>query len=321
MKDKKIQLLRGIAIIAVVAIHTVQGGDISVIIRPFINFAVAMFIFLSGYLTKIENENLTIGIFNKKRIFRVMIPYIIWSIIYTIAYSNYKKFFVKILTGTSCGIYYYILVYIQLVLITPFVIKLVKSKYKNIGFMITPVFMLIYYLIVIILKKELPFPINANNFVIWFIYYYLGITLGNNQIVVKNMKNIKIVVVISLVLQIFEGILWNKSGYYSMATTQLKFTSMISNIFILLLTFFWLSNGKEIEEKSWKNYLIEIGGMSFGIYLSHILILDIFNKIISCWEDIFFPLNMIILILVNCICVLIGRKILGKQFSKFLGLY
>lgn len=280
-----------------------------------------MFIFLSGYLTKIENENLTIGIFNKKRIFRVMIPYIIWSIIYTIAYSNYKKFFVKILTGTSCGIYYYILVYIQLVLITPFVIKLVKSKYKNIGFMITPVFMLIYYLIVIILKKELPFPINANNFVIWFIYYYLGITLGNNQIEVKNMKNIKIVVVISLVLQIFEGILWNKSGYYSMATTQLKFTSMISNIFILLLTFFWLSNGKEIEEKSWKNYLIEIGGMSFGIYLSHILILDIFNKIISCWEDIFFPLNMIILILVNCICVLIGRKILGKQFSKFLGLY
>lgn len=27
MKDKKIQLLRGIAIIAVVAIHTVQGGE------------------------------------------------------------------------------------------------------------------------------------------------------------------------------------------------------------------------------------------------------------------------------------------------------
>lgn len=297
------------------------GGNIDVIIRPFINFAVAMFIFLSGYLTKIEDKNLTIDVFNKKRILRVIIPYIIWSIIYTIAYSDYRKFFIKILTGTSCGIYYYILVYIQLVLITPFVIKLVKSKYKNIGFTITPVFMLIYYLIVIILKKEIPFPINANNFAIWFIYYYLGITLGNNQIIIKNMNNIKIVVVISLVLQIFEGILWDKLGYYGMATTQLKFTSMISNILILLLTFFWLSNGKEIEEKSWKNYLIEIGGMSFGIYLSHILILGIFNKIIFCWEDIFFPLNTTILILINCICVLIGRKILGKQFSKLLGLY
>ena len=321
MKDKKIQLLRGIAIIAVVTIHTVQIGDISVIIRPFINFAVAMFIFLSGYLTKIENENLTIGIFNKKRIFRVMIPYIIWSIIYTIAYSNYKKFFVKILTGTSCGIYYYILVYIQLVLITLFVIKLVKSKYKNIGFIITPIFILIYYLIVIILKREIPFPINANNFIIWFIYYYIGIILGNNQIGVKNIKNIKIIVTISLILQIFEGILWNKLGYYGMATTQLKFTSMISNVLILFLTFFWLSNGKEIEEKSWKNYLIEIGGMSFGIYLSHILILDIFNKFIFYWRNIVFPLNTIILILVNCIFIMIGRKILSKKFSKFLGLY
>ena len=250
-----------------------------------------------------------------------MIPYIIWSIIYTIAYSNYRKFFIKILTGTSCEIYYYILVYIQLVLITPFVIKLVKSRYKNIGFIVTPISMLIYYLIVIILKKEIPFPLNANNFIIWFVYYYLGITLGNNQIVIKNIKNIKIIVIISLILQIFEGILWNKLGYYRMATTQLKFTSMTSNVLILFLTFFWLSNSKEIEEKRWKNYLIEIGDMSFGIYLSHILILDIFNKIISCWEDIFFPLNMIILILVNCICVLIGRKILGKKFFRFLGLY
>lgn len=135
------------------------------------------------------------------------------------------------------------------------------------------------------------------------------------------MKNIKIVTVISLVLQIFEGILWNKLGYYGMATTQLKFTSMISNILILLLTFFWLSNGKEIKEKIWKNYLIEIGGMSFGIYLSHILILSIFNKFIFCWKNIFFSLNTTILVIINCICIMIGRKILNKKFSKVLGLY
>lgn len=320
MKNKKIQMLRGIAIIAVVAIHTVRGGNISVIIRPFVNFAVAMFIFLSGYLTKIEDKNLK-GMFNKKRISRVMIPYIIWSIIYTIAYSDYKKFFIKILTGTSCGIYYYILVYIQLVLMTPFVIKLVKSKYKNIGFLITPIFMLLYYLILIIFKKEVPFPLNANNFIIWFIYYYLGINLGNGQIAVKNIKNIKILLVISLILQICEGIIWNKLGYYGMATTQLKFTSMVSNILILLLTFFWLTNNKKMEDNWWKNTLIEIGSMSFGIYLSHILILGIFNKLIFEWKSVLFPINTIIVILINCICIMIGRKILNEKFSKLLGLY
>lgn len=277
-----------------------------------------MFIFLSGYLTNIEQK--TINIFNKKRIFRVIVPYIIWSIIYTVAYSDYQKFFIKILTGTSCGIYYYILVYIQLVLITPFVVKLVESKYKKVAFLITPVFMLMYYIVIIIFKREIPFPLNANNFIIWFIYYYLGIYLRNNQLVIKNINGIKILLIMSLILQIDEGIFWNKLGYYGMAITQLKFTSMISNILVLILTFSWLNNGKEVKERCWKNYLIEIGGMSFGIYLSHILILGILNKFIFCWKNIFFPLNTIIVIFINCICIMIGRKILGNK-SKFLGLF
>ena len=60
--NKKIQIMRGLSIIAVIVIHTYNtntymcGGGYGVIIRPFVNFAVGMFIFLSGYLTK-ENEN------------------------------------------------------------------------------------------------------------------------------------------------------------------------------------------------------------------------------------------------------------------------
>lgn len=50
IKNTKIQALRAIAIIAVVIIHT--WG--SIYIRPLVNFCVALFIFLSGYLTKIS---------------------------------------------------------------------------------------------------------------------------------------------------------------------------------------------------------------------------------------------------------------------------
>lgn len=53
------------------------GGGYGVIIRPFVNFAVGMFIFLSGYLTK-ENEN---GVYRDiiyRRIKKIIIPYIIW---------------------------------------------------------------------------------------------------------------------------------------------------------------------------------------------------------------------------------------------------
>ena len=48
-------MFRAIAIIAVVVIHTTPAGQWQVFCKPFINFAVATFIFLSGYLTKADH--------------------------------------------------------------------------------------------------------------------------------------------------------------------------------------------------------------------------------------------------------------------------
>ncbi len=51
-----------------------RGGGYGVIIRPLVNFAVGMFIFLSGYLTK-ENEN---GVYRDiiyRRIKKIIVPY------------------------------------------------------------------------------------------------------------------------------------------------------------------------------------------------------------------------------------------------------
>ena len=45
-KNYKIQILRAIAIFAVVFIHTCPTGEWQVFCRPFINFAVALFLFL-----------------------------------------------------------------------------------------------------------------------------------------------------------------------------------------------------------------------------------------------------------------------------------
>ena len=82
-KDYNIQLFRALAIMAVVLIHTCPSGEWQVICRPFINFSVATFLFLSGYLTNTDNDNWEK--FFKKRIVRVIIPYIIWTILYSVA--------------------------------------------------------------------------------------------------------------------------------------------------------------------------------------------------------------------------------------------
>lgn len=51
MESKKIQILRGLAIIAVVFIHNTPGGLAQVFCRPFLNFSVGLFLFLSGMLS------------------------------------------------------------------------------------------------------------------------------------------------------------------------------------------------------------------------------------------------------------------------------
>ena len=50
-KDRYLQAVRGAAICAVVLIHCLPRCDASVAVRPFLNWGVAAFIFLSGYLT------------------------------------------------------------------------------------------------------------------------------------------------------------------------------------------------------------------------------------------------------------------------------
>lgn len=50
-KDRYLQAVRGVAIAVVVLIHCLPQCDVSVALRPLLNWAVAAFLFLSGLLT------------------------------------------------------------------------------------------------------------------------------------------------------------------------------------------------------------------------------------------------------------------------------
>ena len=182
--NKKVQVLRAVTIMAVILIHTCADGIEGVVIRPFINFSVALFIFISGYLKKLDVGN--VKIFYKKRILKVLIPYFVWSIIYIIAYKDYSDLITNIFTTSACYTLYYIAVYIQLVIMTPCLKILINSKYRWIGWCIQPLFIFIRYILSII-NKPLGLPWNCVFFIAWFSYYYLGILLGN-EIIKINLK-------------------------------------------------------------------------------------------------------------------------------------
>ena len=314
MKNDKIQAVRALAIFAVVLIHTCPLGKWQVIFRPFLNFAVATFLFLSGYLTKLNNVNWKV--FYKKRISRVYIPYFIWNILYSILLKNQKSILFNLITTKATGTLYYIYVYIQFVLLTPLIGKLAKSKYKIMGWFISPISLILFKYIWLIKGIEMNETITIIWDVCclgWFSFYYLGILLGNNLIRVKYNKKILYIYIISIILQIIEGNIWYKLGDINCGS-QLKLTSLFTSTIFMLIIFNYLKS-----EKSPNKLSVFIGNFSFGIYLSHILIKRIIDNL-PFYNYIPYIFNSILVLFTSLLFVLFLNKICGKKLSKWLGL-
>lgn len=93
-RNEYFDILRGIAIIAVVAIHSIGIGlsqspqsldfNLSLLFRNAINFAVPLFLAISGYFLankKVENTSQYLA-FIQKQIPRVYVPFMLWSLLW-----------------------------------------------------------------------------------------------------------------------------------------------------------------------------------------------------------------------------------------------
>ena len=244
-KDGKIQILRGLAIISVVIIHTYPVGIFGVFLRPFVNYAVALFIFLSGYLTKTDIPSYKTTIF--KRVKKVVIPYLLWSVIYMIP-QGFENFGLNLLTGRTCGTFYYVFVYVQFVLLTPLIAKLAKSKYRWIGLFITPLFSIVVKYILHLSGYAAVGSSYNYWFVAWFIFYYLGMLLGNNIIIIKKNNALNIVMYsVAILLSCCEGFLWYKFGDINMATSQLRLTSIATSLASIVLAYHYIRTDKKVS--------------------------------------------------------------------------
>lgn len=320
-KNLKVQTLRGIAIIAVVLIHTLpEKGNYQIFCRPFINFAVALFIFLSGYLTKIENNDWRR--FYKRRIKRVLIPYIIWTIMYTLPHTDPKRLVSCLLTTNASHQLYYIFVYIQFVLLTPWIGKLAKSKYRWVGWFIAPMATILYKYIAIILNIAPPSYISTLwgiSCLGWFTYYYLGLVLGNGifHATAPKWTSLFILYVLSIILQIAEGYVWYYVFGINNCGTQIKLSSFITSTIFLTMSYLYISDDK-IQFKS--KVLQTLGDYSFGIYLSHILVIRLLRHFTSWYTTLPFFINSSIIIFTSLAIVYSGRLTCGKKISRWTGL-
>ena len=315
-RSTKIQVLRGLAIMAVVFIHTTPGGAAQVFCRPFLNFAVGIFLFLSGMLSDAEKWK------PSKRLIKILIPYGIWTLLYTLS-SSYKapgriigNYFHGLIFGDSAAVMYYVFEYCEFTLLIPLIAKLAGSKYRYLGFLIAPVEIICIRTIPVIAGIHINKYINSIadlSCLGWFTYFYLGYLLGNNLLKIKaSVRSLAFLLGISIILQMLEGY-W----YFSMGITncgsQMKLSALLTGSIFCLLAFKYI----ESDYPGGPSLLAALGDYSFGIFFSHLLIKKLLLLIPGYSAYVFYPLSAVILTIISSVVVMAGRKILGK-FAKYL---
>lgn len=336
-RNEYFDILRGMAIIGVVAIHSSGTGlqfaesnlnfHFTVLWRNLLNFSVPMFLAISGYFLagKIVGGSNEYFTFIKKQLPRVYIPLLLWSFLWfsiSVFVNNkpiYHEFF-KLLTFQSNGPYYFIAIIIQCYLLLPILSRfanksgLVVSIIASIS-MTALIFYFRYYT-----EINLPLIIYAGNFLTWGMFFILGLYLGSIKDI--NMSN-SLLVGLTFTFYALSCVesyaLINMFHQAGNAVTAVKASSFMYSFFLIVFLF---KNQGLIKSKLLKI----IGDMSFGIYLSHMIPLTIISLLLSR----FFPLSqefspvyqfgLICMITLSCVLVIsIFNSVFSTKTSKWIG--
>ena len=341
-RDTSFDAFRGLAIIAVVATHVCNTGFswgypptsrwnfyFLFAYGQLLNFAVPAFVFISGYwMSKKQIKCLKdYGTFLIKRLSRVFVPYLFWSFI-LLGYTAIKthnvdvnKIIFKILTGGASWGYFFIIMIVQLYIMTPLLQYINRKRYGPISVVIFNVISVLalylsrLYNVIWHLPAALPFYS-------WIVFYEIGLLAGerNNNIFASKNTRLFILpgILVCLLLCELEGtiILW-KYENLSFAISAIKYSSLLYSVCII--TGFLLLRERF---RNWPKILVTIGNYSFGIYLIHMIVLRNVASVVRKSSLIYYfqPLYQFIVVLITIlICfVVIGitRKLLGKSLCR-----
>lgn len=314
-RDRYLQAIRGLAIACVVCIHCLPQCAASVVLRPFLNWAVAGFLFLSGLLTS-ESKILRGGV--AKRLHKVLIPYLVWSGIYLVVTQRLTAGgIVKgVLFGTSSAQMYYLLVYAQLVMLTPLLYRVLRS-HRLLVYCVTPVFLLVREVAAIV---GVALPQVQVLFPAWLLFYVLGLDWGKvGRVATRRCSLLPGLLVACLFLQLVSGFAWLARADYNMATTQLKLSSMATSAVLVVLIGL---TGHRLRQLFARSYLVKLGDLSFGIYLCHILVLSVVTKVLG---FVAIPalmatvVNLAVTLVVSACVVAVGATLLPRKVCEALG--
>lgn len=319
IQSNRIQVLRGLAIASVVMIHNAMPyQEMRILLRPFLNFGVGLFLFLSGFLS----SHLTTIPYNRLK--KVIIPYLVWTLIYSLYYNfgNFKGIpvdFMRRAAGASGSpAMYYVFVYCELTVLIPLTAKLAQSRYRYLGFLISPIAIVLSRLMPLCLGITLPSflaTIRHKSCLEWFIYFYLGYLMGNQKIRV-DFKTSSCICLwgIAIGIEILEAC-WQASLGNVDPGNQLKLSTTLSGVIYCVLALRFIFSTRQWSW--WISPLKTIGDYSFGIFFCHWLIIKLLLHIPGYSNYFDWPEKVLISMSLCIIFVMILGK-LPSNFRKYL---
>jgi len=307
MIDKRIRqfdILRTVSILGVVLIHAtapylvnllntgtqkVPAFYVLVVLNQAARFCVPAFFIFAGFFTTFGSTDYfsnpsELKKYFKKRVVRLLLPYIFWSIFLFILPrilsrgSNIGSLLLAIILGSTIEGGYFIIALTQLTIIGPLLVRFIKDRnwiYRLViflCFLITElVFITAGYADWRISRwLRVGFSYFLSTFLPWSFYYVSGLALGINYAKWYERKNFSltpalILVVIFFVISIFEFfIILDVSQSLNLAASFLKPSSIV---YAYLICYIFLCSWPQglFKQKFWRL----ISDSSFGIYLIH----------------------------------------------------
>ncbi len=319
----EVDIIRGFTIASVVGMHTVAtityvdtnayGSFIQYLVLLILRYNRQTFIFITAFvLVYVYNKpGLKFLTFLRKRALTIIIPYVLWSILYVFLYTpnaTVGTYLFDIFTGSAYYQLYYIILAIQLYLILPYFIKILnKLKDKTVISMIIIFilqFLVMFYDYYIMNLQNLTKSNSIINTILtyqdrfifmYFAYIFLGgFAAIHIHTFEKKIKENKLSVflffafsLIALIVSyIIEVKIFNLSVYFSSAFMQpLVITYSLSVILLLFyISMNFIKKAKKKHEIKILNFILILSEASFGLYLIHPIILNIVNYILSTYS-------------------------------------
>lgn len=330
---------KGIAIVAVVIIHSCGElsnfppdsltGLFGIGLRQAVNFAVPIFLAIAGFFAGRGSSGPS-GEFYRKRLTRILAPYLIWTTIYLVRDGLADSLTIRQVIkgyffGTGIGIGYFVIVLIQFTLLTPFITRL-NSRRKHFSIMIimtvVGVFFTYYFPA---LHPDSPlarFPAYALPFFVWYPFFHLGIYVSQQGVAGIAFDRPRTFIALAstfAVAAFIEGYFWAIQGNYGFGTSQLKLSNILFSA-SLFLAIAALSRGNSVfNHESW---LAVAGRNSYAIYLIHMMLLVPIQQVATSYSGLVEVQPLYIFIsastaLIACVALaLILRRLLPQRVAS-----